>query len=81
MVRAQDGAVCRRNRPAAVTSAFPEITPQQFFLRKRFIQSQLALVDRFIAPSEYVKDRYVQWGLDAGWIDVEPQGVLPAIRD
>jgi glycosyltransferase involved in cell wall biosynthesis len=77
MVRVQDGAVCREETPRRCHECFPAITPQQFFLRKRFIQSHFSLVDRFIAPSEYVKDRYVQWGLDPGRIDVEPQGVIP----
>ena len=44
-------------------------------MRKRFIQSHLALVDPFIAPSEYVKERYVEWGLDPARIVVEPQGI------
>ena len=43
-----------------------------FFMRKRFIQSQLALVDLFIAPSEYVRDRYVDWGIPREKIRVEP---------
>ena len=76
MVRAQDNKVCREASPRRCHECFPGLTPQQFFLRKRFIQSQLSLVDRFVAPTDYVKERYVEWGLEADKIEVEPQGVL-----
>ena len=66
MVRTlQRGSSARRSRRAAATSAFPRSRPQTFYMRKRFIQSHLSLVDLFIAPSEYVRDRYVDWGLPA----------------
>ncbi len=65
MVRAQDNKVCREASPRRCHECFPGLTPQQFFLRKRFIQSQLSLVDRFVAPTDYVKERYVEWGLEA----------------
>ena len=32
-------------------------------MRKRFIRSHLGLVDRFIAPSRFLRDRYVDWGI------------------
>jgi glycosyltransferase involved in cell wall biosynthesis len=38
----------------------------------------MSLVDRFIAPTDYVRDRYVDWGIPAEKIQVEPQGMLPA---
>ena len=39
-----------RRRRGAATSASRSISPQHFFMRERFIKSQLALVDLFIAP-------------------------------
>ena len=53
----------RRSRRGAATSASRTISPQTFYMRKRFIQSHLSLVDLFIAPSDYVRDRYVDWGI------------------
>lgn len=76
MVRVQNNELCHEESPRRCHECFPGITPQQFFLRKRFVQAHFSVVDRFIAPSEYVKERYVQWGLDPDKIDVEPQGVL-----
>ena len=74
MVRTRNGELCEEESPRRCHECFPDVTPQAFFMRKRFIQSHLALVDTFIAPSEYVKARYVQWGLPADRIVVEPQG-------
>ena len=76
MVRTQDNAVCQEESPRRCHECFPGVTPQQFFVRKRFIQSQLSLVDRFVVPSAYVKERYVQWGISPDKIAVEPQGVV-----
>jgi glycosyltransferase involved in cell wall biosynthesis len=80
MVRTIDQELCREESPRRCHECFPEISPQTFLARKRFIQSHLSLVDQFIAPSEYVRDRYVEWGLPADKVQVEPQGVV-AVTD
>ena len=72
--------LCREESPRRCHECFPQISPQTFFMRKRFIQSHLALVDHFIAPSDYVRDRYVDWGIPADKISVEPQGMVPVTR-
>ncbi|MDC0317571.1 glycosyltransferase [bacterium] len=45
------------------------------FHRARDSWSQL--VDRFIAPTQFVKDKHVEGGFDAGQIDVKPNFVFP----
>jgi glycosyltransferase involved in cell wall biosynthesis len=77
MVRTRNAELCEEESPRRCHECFPAVTPQAFYMRKRFIQSHLSLVDAFIAPSEYVKERYVQWGLDPDRIVVEPQGFAP----
>jgi glycosyltransferase involved in cell wall biosynthesis len=77
MVRTVNEELCEEESPRRCHECFPNISPQTFYMRKRFIQSHLALVDRFIAPTEYVRTRYVEWGLPADKIQVEPQGMLP----
>ena len=76
MVRTRNAELCEEESPRRCHECFPDVTPQQFYMRKRFIQSHLGLVDTFIAPSDYVKERYVQWGLDPERIVVEPQGFV-----
>ena len=63
MVKTSSGRVCHTSSPAACSNCFPKYSSQDFFLRKQFIQSFFNLVDRFISPSEFLKNRYMQWGL------------------
>src|SRR5262249_3669984 len=67
----------RESSPRRCNECFPEISPQTFYMRKRFIQSHLGLVDQFIAPTDYVRDRYVDWGIPPEKVIVEPQGMMP----
>ena len=46
-------------------------------MRKRFIQSQMSLVDQFIAPSKFLGERYADWGIPPEKIRVEEYGRLP----
>jgi glycosyltransferase involved in cell wall biosynthesis len=63
MVRTVAEELCDESSPRRCHECFPEITPQRFFLRERFIRSHLALVDLFISPSRLVLERYVAWGI------------------
>src|SRR5262249_15901046 len=51
MVRTRTENLCRDESPRRCHECFPEISPETFFMRKRFIQSHFALVDQFIAPT------------------------------
>jgi glycosyltransferase involved in cell wall biosynthesis len=68
---------CSEESPRRCHECFPDIAPQEFFLRRRFIQEQLSLVDQFVAPSRFLRDRYVDWGIPAEKIMVEDYGRLP----
>ncbi len=74
MLRTLDDQPCLEASPRRCHECFPEISPQTFFLRKRFIQSHLSLVDLFIAPSEFLRQRYVDWGIPADRIRTEEYG-------
>ena len=74
LLRTFDDEPCSGPSPRRCHECFPDITPQTFFLRKQFIQSHLSLVDRFIAPSQFLADRYVEWGIPAERIVVEENG-------
>jgi glycosyltransferase involved in cell wall biosynthesis len=77
MVRTMDDELCTHASPRRCNECYPEISPQAFFMRKRFIQSHFALVDLFIAPSEFLRDRYVAWGIPPDRIVVEEYGRTP----
>jgi len=58
-----NGLLCQKAGPFDCHMCFPDISPQDFFLRELFIKSFLKLVDVFVCPSEFLRDRYVSWGL------------------
>lgn len=74
MVRAADGSLCDHDSPERCAECFPDIAPERFTLRKRFIQAQLALADLFVAPSRLVRDRFVEWGLPPDRVLLEDYG-------
>jgi glycosyltransferase involved in cell wall biosynthesis len=77
LVRTTTEKPCREESPRRCHECFPEVSPQAFFMRKRFIQSQMSVVDRFLAPSNFLRDRFVDWGLPADKVVAEEYGRLP----
>jgi glycosyltransferase involved in cell wall biosynthesis len=68
------GELCSQASPRRCHECFPDITPQQFFLRERFIKSHLSTVDVFVSPSRFLAQRYVEWGMPADRILLEENG-------
>jgi glycosyltransferase involved in cell wall biosynthesis len=58
-----NGLLCRKAAPLDCHFCFPDVSPQDFFLREMFVKSFLALVDQFVCPSQFLCDRYVAWGM------------------
>ena len=69
--------LCDQESPRRCHECFPDVSPQAFFMRKRFIQSHFSLVDLFLAPSGFLHDRYVAWGIPEEKIRVEEYGRQP----
>jgi glycosyltransferase involved in cell wall biosynthesis len=81
MVRTFNDQLCGEASPRRCNECFPEISPQAFFLRERFVKQHFAAVDRFLAPSAQLMEKYVDWGVDPERIEVEEYGRLaPPIR-
>jgi glycosyltransferase involved in cell wall biosynthesis len=77
MVRTGSNELCQQESPRRCHECFPEISPQSFYMRKRFIQSHLELVDCFITPSEYVALRYAEWGIPSSKLVVKTYSRQP----
>ncbi len=81
MLRTGSNQRCSRSSPSACHACFPDIGADQFLLRAQNLKTLLKAVDRFIAPSAFLRDRYVEWGLPPDSIAVlhnaRPE-VLPA---
>lgn len=79
MVRTFDASLCEEASPRRCHECFPEISEQLFFLRQRFVQAQFENVDRFLAPSAQLMDKYVRWGIEPERIEVEEYGRLEPV--
>ena len=71
--------LCREASPRRCHDCFPEIPAQLFFMRERFVRSQLGLVDRFIAPSRHLLGQYVHWGIPVEKMVFEDYGRVPVV--
>jgi glycosyltransferase involved in cell wall biosynthesis len=74
MLRTAGDELCAEASPRRCNECFPELSPQAFFLRERFVKGHLAKVDRFLAPSAQLLDKYVRWGIEEERIEVEEYG-------
>ncbi len=77
MVRRSDGSLCDRASALRCHQCFPDTTPEMFRLREDWVKHALSVVDAFVAPSDFVRRRYVAWGLPAEKLHVVPD-VPPA---
>jgi glycosyltransferase involved in cell wall biosynthesis len=69
--------LCYGASPQACHRCFPERQPQEFMLRELWLKRFLREVDEFTSPSEFLKTRYVDWGLPAEKIRVLPNLLPP----
>jgi glycosyltransferase involved in cell wall biosynthesis len=77
MVRTGSHELCYEASPRRCNQCFPKIPVQAFFLRERFIKAAFELVDMFIAPSEHLRRRYIDWGIPPERIRHEDYGRVP----
>jgi glycosyltransferase involved in cell wall biosynthesis len=72
-----NGMLCQSASPMDCNSCFPGQSPQLFFMRELFVKSFFELVDVFVSPSRFLRDRYVAWGLPAEKFMVLENGQAP----
>ncbi len=65
-----DKRLCYASSPAECSLCIPSMSAGKFFVRQTILQSLLSHVDDFVSPSEFLKKRYVAWGLPATKIAV-----------
>jgi glycosyltransferase involved in cell wall biosynthesis len=81
MVRSFSSELCTEASPRRCHECFPAIGEQAFFLRERFVKGQFEHVDRFLAPSAQLMEKYLTWGIEPERIEVEEYGRLaPPVR-
>lgn len=75
-----NGALCYKSDPKDCHRCFPDHSPEDFFLRERYFKQMFAVVDLFVAPSQFLRKRYIEWGLPAERIVLIENGQVPAER-
>ena len=74
MVKNNTKKLCYHESLEDCSNCFPERTPQDFWLRKHYIQKNFEYADAFVAPSEFLRQRYIDWGIPAEHIVVIENG-------
>jgi glycosyltransferase involved in cell wall biosynthesis len=74
MMRTKDRGRCDRSSPNKCRSCFPELSADRFLLRETYLKTLFAQVDRFVAPSAFLRQRFIEWGLPAAKIEVLSNG-------
>lgn len=64
MLRRNDKSLCTRASSVRCSQCFPDISPEQFFIRELWMKSHLNCVDAFTTPSKFMIEHYTNWGLD-----------------
>jgi glycosyltransferase involved in cell wall biosynthesis len=62
MVKTND-KLCYKANSRDCHGCFPDKQPGDFFLREQYIKRMFNNVDVFVSPSQFLKDRYIDWGI------------------
>lgn len=65
MLRKHDGSLCTHASPVRCHQCFPEVPPEQFFIRERWLKKHFEAVDAFTTPSRFMIKHYADWGIPA----------------
>ncbi len=63
MVTRPERGLCTAASLVACHRCFPERSTVDLFLREHWLKSFMGLVDAFVAPSRFLAERYIEWGL------------------
>jgi glycosyltransferase involved in cell wall biosynthesis len=80
MVRTRGEGLCDRASPTRCAVCFPEHRPAEFAYRERLMRAHFAAIDRFVAPSRFLRQRYVEWGIPEQDIVVIDYGRAAGLR-
>jgi glycosyltransferase involved in cell wall biosynthesis len=74
MVKNGSLRLCYESSLEACRECFPDRSREDFWLRKQYMLGHFANVDQFVAPSAFLRQRYVDWGVPAERIVVIENG-------
>jgi glycosyltransferase involved in cell wall biosynthesis len=65
MLKTESLALCERASHEDCATCFPERSADAFALRRRYVLANLLKTDLLIAPSDFLRERYISWGVPA----------------
>ena len=74
MIKTDGRRLCTRATPDDCRACFPQHSAEDFWLRKQFLSGHFDLVDSFVAPSHFLRQRYIDWGIEPTRITVIENG-------
>jgi glycosyltransferase involved in cell wall biosynthesis len=80
MMRTRTDSLCERESSDACHACFSDISPARFSLRRDHLRNMLGLVDRFTAPSDFLRQRFDDWGISRQMIELIPNGLPETVR-
>lgn len=78
MTCAGSGRLCTEASPDSCHACLPAIAQERFAVRTLHLHNALRQIDCFVAPSAFLRDRYVAWGLPANRIEIVANGLPEA---
>ena len=75
MVKTGSFRLCHKATMDACHQCFPKVPTDAFKLRELNIKNHFAWVDHFIAPSDTMRDRLIDWGMPAHDVTVIRNGI------
>ena len=81
MVTRPHRSLCSMATESACGACFPELGWRRMGLRAELFRDSFAAVDHFIAPSQFLIDRFVQWGVPAARMGMIENGLARFIPE
>lgn len=69
-----NGRLCSRESFDECHQCFPMHSSEDFWRRKHYFNDHFRLAEGFVSPSEFLRQRYIQWGVDPERIVVIENG-------
>jgi glycosyltransferase involved in cell wall biosynthesis len=79
MVKAKTNKLCNSESFIDCHACFQDISIPDFFLRKSYFLKFFEAVDMFIAPSRFLAQRYIAWGLPEAKMSVV-ENIMPRVE-
>ena len=74
LVRRGSEKLCSGPSPTKCHRCFKQISAEKFAARKVWLQANMNQIDRFIAPSYFLAERYIDWGIPRERLEILDYG-------